>query len=695
IIDTSIGSVNLPTYPAILERAEKMSNDFITKSLPYTATEGTNEAKLAFINIAGAMRVDFKGLKIHVTAGGSLAMQYVMLGVCGPKKPLMGFSPLYPNYLSYGERFSIPVVLIQRQLTENGVFSIPEEGEIEAMIEKEKPSALLVIPADNPTGAYFTQDRLNYLAELCVKYGIWMVSDEAYFGLNYVGDKVPSSIWRVTNKQVPGIEGRRIGIHSASKNMNACGLRIGALVTDSDEMAKKAVNCASADLCAGIVDQYLFSALAYESHEDIQKFLAGLRKNYVETMREFRNKLLEFNKDLVVSQPEASIYQVVDFRKVVPDNFKTLEFVNWVAEHGMVMIDGKPMIMIGAPMSGFYRVEKGEKNPGDTQMRVAFVLSKEEMLLGAEVLVKQLELFLGAPLTAIGNKLKTLYNTAIMKKFDQKLLKKLYRPKKDSHKGENGKLLVIGGSELFHSASLWALEVASRIVDMVFYSSVPVNEEIVKKQKERFHDGIVVPEGKLDEYIKEADCVLIGPGMDRSKETEEKTNTLLKKFPQKKWVVDGGALQMMDRSLITKSMILTPHKKEFEGIRPLKLAKNFKSKGYSPLTAINKRVEKVREVSKEYGCTIVLKGEKDIVCDKTECLINQSGNEGMTKGGTGDVLAGLIAGLYCKNDAMLAASAGAYINGLAGDRLYVLAGPYFNASDLMREIPKVMGETVT
>ncbi|MEA3355331.1 MAG: NAD(P)H-hydrate dehydratase [Patescibacteria group bacterium] len=264
-----------------------------------------------------------------------------------------------------------------------------------------------------------------------------------------------------------------------------------------------------------------------------------------------------------------------------------------------------------------------------------------------------------------------------MKKFDKKTLKKLYQPKKDSHKGQNGKLLVIGGSELFHSASMWSLEVASKIVDMVFYSSVPINEEIVKKQKERFHDGIVVPKGKLDEYLEEADCVLIGPGMVRGKETEKKTNTLLKKYPKKRWVVDGGALQMMDKKLLNKNMIITPHKKEFKRLFG------------------NTRIRSVYEMVKEHECTIVLKGKEDIVCGKDGCLINQTGNVGMTKGGTGDVLAGLIAGLYCKNNAFLSASCGVYINGLAGDRLYVMVGRYYNATDLMNEIPKVMGEMLS
>lgn len=260
-----------------------------------------------------------------------------------------------------------------------------------------------------------------------------------------------------------------------------------------------------------------------------------------------------------------------------------------------------------------------------------------------------------------------------MDQFDPKSLAKLYRPAKDSHKGQNGKLVVIGGSNLFHSASMWSLEVASRIVDMVFYSSVPVNEAIVKKQKERFHDGIIVPQGKLNEYIEEADCVLIGPGMERDEATRKRVNQLLKTYPNKKWVVDGGSLQVMDRNLLNKDIIVTPHHKEYELL--------FGD-------------ERPAEMAKKYDCTIVLKGKEDIICNQNQCLINRTGNEGMTKGGTGDVLAGLIAALYCKNDAFLAASCGTYLNGLAGDKLYQRVGWYFNASDLVKELPRVIKEVL-
>jgi len=102
-----------------------------------------------------------------------------------------------------------------------------------------------------------------------------------------------------------------------------------------------------------------------------------------------------------------------------------------------------------------------------------------------------------------------------MENFDLNNLRQLYVPPVASHKGRNGKLMIIGGSHLFHAASLWSLTVATRIVDMVFYSSVPENNEIVHELKAEFRDGIVVPRDQVEDYIEEADCVLIGPGMLR------------------------------------------------------------------------------------------------------------------------------------------------------------------------------------
>lgn len=301
-----------------------------------------------------------------------------------------------------------------------------------------------------------------------------------------------------------------------------------------------------------------------------------------------------------------------------------------------------------------------------------------------------------------------------MHEFNQEILKKLYVPPAHSHKGQNGKLLLIGGSHLFHAASLWSLQIASKLVDMVFYASVPENNEIVREAKGEFRNGIVISRENIEDYVKEADVVLIGPGMVREDEvssskyqvvsieqineiknegeqTYHLTKYLLQKYPEKKWVIDGGALQMCDPEWLgdLSDVIITPHGREFERLK-------LKSQNVKVKSAIqNSKVEEQVEVfAKEYGCTVLLKGEYDMVSDRMQTLKITGGNAGMTKGGTGDVLAGLVAALFAKNEAFLAASSGSYINKKAGEYLFEKVGYGFNSSDLVEAIPVVMKELV-
>lgn len=253
-----------------------------------------------------------------------------------------------------------------------------------------------------------------------------------------------------------------------------------------------------------------------------------------------------------------------------------------------------------------------------------------------------------------------------------KIIKSLYQPNADSHKGQNGKVMVIGGSHLFHAASLWALDVASRIVDMVFYSSVPENNELVKAE---FKNGIVVPRENIDDYIDEADCVLIGPGLERTEETKELTERLFIKYPDKKWVVDAGSLQMVRPEILPKDCIITPHHQEFQ-----------------TLFGVVGNEETAFEMAKKYNLIILLKGQEDIVCSAERCVKIPGGNAGMTKGGTGDVLAGLVTAFYAKNPASESAVGASFLNKLAGDRLFEKQNFMFNASDLAREIPGVYKE---
>lgn len=277
-----------------------------------------------------------------------------------------------------------------------------------------------------------------------------------------------------------------------------------------------------------------------------------------------------------------------------------------------------------------------------------------------------------------------------MSEFDPSLLKQLYIPDPASHKGQNGKLLIIAGSKLFHAASLWPLTVASRMLDMVYYASVPENNELVNRAKEEFRNGIVVPRSKLNSYIQEADAILIGPGLPRpegmeegDEDTKELTERLLKTYPEKKWVIDGGSLQTIDPEVLRKlktTPILTPHHGEFEILE-----------GKSQNSKVE---EQVQAFAEDYNSVILLKGPVDIVASPSETVSIPGGNAGMTKGGTGDVLAGLVASLYCKNEAYLSACAASYINKKAGESLEKRMGLYFNASDLAQEIPHILKELV-
>ena len=256
----------------------------------------------------------------------------------------------------------------------------------------------------------------------------------------------------------------------------------------------------------------------------------------------------------------------------------------------------------------------------------------------------------------------------------EKYLKNIKLPSSDSHKGQNGKLLIIGGSELFHAASKWSLDIASKFVDMVFYSSVPDNNDLIKKAKSNFWNGIVVPHNEVENYINEADCILIGPGMARDQRTKEIVDKLVDKYLNKKWVIDAGALQMIDPKLITKNHIITPHAGEM-----IKLRNSFKREELD--------VDKLKS-------TVLLKGEIDEVSyidssGSRKSIKIEGGNAGMTKGGSGDSLAGLVAALYCTHDAQTSAVVGSYINKKAGDELYKTVGPYFNTSDLVEMVPKV------
>jgi NAD(P)H-hydrate epimerase len=267
--------------------------------------------------------------------------------------------------------------------------------------------------------------------------------------------------------------------------------------------------------------------------------------------------------------------------------------------------------------------------------------------------------------------------------FDPALLKDLYIPPISSTKKENGQITIIGGSKLFHGAPLFSLTTASRVVDMVFFASPePSVGEIANKIKSELFSFIWIPWEETEEYIKKSDAILIGPGLMRYRseeremkgkeldiegtETKRITKKFLLKFPHKKWVIDAGSLQVMDPAWIPSMAVLTPNKREYGMI----------------FGELNPSI-----AAKKYNCVIVLKGPTTIVYSPNDSIEIKGGNAGLTKGGSGDVEAGLTVALLAKNDPFLAASASSYIVKKAADILYREVGTFYNSDDLAAKVP--------
>ncbi|MEM4360721.1 MAG: NAD(P)H-hydrate dehydratase [Candidatus Anstonellaceae archaeon] len=242
---------------------------------------------------------------------------------------------------------------------------------------------------------------------------------------------------------------------------------------------------------------------------------------------------------------------------------------------------------------------------------------------------------------------------------------KINTPKPNSHKGQNGILLVIAGSKTYFGAVFFALKAAIRFCDLVYVYS-PANKKFIEKLKTD-PNIIVIDKNNLNTIIKKADAILIGPGLEDKKETKFLVNKILK--TKKPVVLDALAITLANKKLFGPNVILTPHKKEFEQAFKLKAS-----------------LENAAKIAKRFDIILLLKGKEDMICSKNRCKINKTGNVGMTKGGSGDCLAGLCAGLLTKNDPFISASAAAFLNGYAADLLYKKYGRYYTIEQLVENL---------
>ena len=396
VINLAIGNISLPMHPAMLSRLKgigKPDSPFADGVVQYTASEGTAECKTAILNSINAELSQNISNDINcvITDGGSQAMELMLLGVSGTSggKPIMVIDPLYTNYVEFAKRLSIPMVSLERNLNADGSFGDLDIIKIRKKIDEDNPNGILIIPADNPTGLQMSQNLINEIAKICVEKDIWMVSDEAYRNIYFSGTG-PSSIWQISNTDVPGIQGRRISIESVSKVWNACGLRIGALVTDNKIMYQKVRSEYTANLCANVIGQYVFGAVAQMSANEIIDWYSRQRAYYSKTIIRLIKELKEELPGIILSSPGAAIYIVLDFKNITPSDFNASKFIEFCSSNGKIRINSKYYTLLLSPMEGFYN----QKLKGEKQVRIALVEPESKMKMVPKILSRLLENYL-------------------------------------------------------------------------------------------------------------------------------------------------------------------------------------------------------------------------------------------------------------------------------------------------------------
>jgi hydroxyethylthiazole kinase-like uncharacterized protein yjeF len=270
------------------------------------------------------------------------------------------------------------------------------------------------------------------------------------------------------------------------------------------------------------------------------------------------------------------------------------------------------------------------------------------------------------------------------------------RPRK-SHKGDFGRLLIIGGSETFSGApALVALAALRAGVDLTYVaapaktayaiSSMSPNLITVKLDGEHLNPSNV---SSLRRYIEIANAVVLGPGLGLHTEAREFVRAIVEvvEGAGKPLLLDADGLKAFAefKKPLNVPLVLTPHAGEYAVLAGEKLPENF-----------NERVAVVQRTAAELAAVVLLKGAVDIICDGKSFKLNFTGNAGMTVGGTGDVLSGVVGVFLAQQiDPFEAAVAGAFVNGAAGDFVFEEKGDHMVSTDLLEWIPHVLNDPMS
>ena len=358
----NIGQPDLATPEVALRAAHHLDREV----LEYSPSEGILSFRKKLVEYYHKFNIDVCTDDIIITTGGSEAVFFSFMACLDPGDEIIVPEPAYANYMAFAISCGAVIKTISSTIDEG--FALPSVEKFEALITP-RTKAILICNPNNPTGYLYTRKEMNQIRDLVRKYDLFLFSDEVYREFCYTGAPYISAF------HLEGIENNVILVDSVSKRYSECGIRIGALITKNKQVRENVMKWCQARLSPPLIGQIMAEA----SLDTPEEYMRDVYDEYVER-RKFLIDGLNRIPGCYSPIPMGEFYTVA--RLPIDDADK---FCAWCLEE----FDYEGQTIFMAPASGFYTTPGLGKN----EVRLAYVLKKEDLAKALVVLEKALETY--------------------------------------------------------------------------------------------------------------------------------------------------------------------------------------------------------------------------------------------------------------------------------------------------------------
>ncbi len=358
----NIGQPDLPTPKAGLDALKNIDRTI----LEYSPSDGYRSYREKLVGYYAKYNINVSADEIIITTGGSEAVLFAFLACLNPGDEIIVPEPAYANYMAFAVSAGAIIKPVSSTIEEG--FALPPIEKFEELIN-ERTKGIMICNPNNPTGYLYSRAEMNQIKKLIQKYDLYLFSDEVYREFIYTGSPYVSACHLV------GIEDNVVLIDSVSKRYSECGIRIGALITKNKELRNAVMKFCQARLSPPLIGQIVAEA----SLDADPEYLQDTYEEYVER-RKFLIDRLNMIPGVYSPIPMGAFYTVV---KLPVDD--TDKFCEWCLSD--FEYEGQTIFM--APASGFYTTPGLGKN----EVRMAYVLNKEDLGHALTVLEKALEAY--------------------------------------------------------------------------------------------------------------------------------------------------------------------------------------------------------------------------------------------------------------------------------------------------------------